>query len=119
MVVTLQNENEDKHMKIITPGHKYELANMDNPQNGQVIQFIEKKRGEAESFVTVNDGTTNEEVLEMLVDRLTSLNSKLACRENSIAITHLETALLWLNKRTANRQKVGVEGTHKPHSRIQ
>jgi len=39
--------------------------------------------------------------------------SKFACRENAIAITKLEEALLWLNKRTADREKRQVEGEHK------
>ena len=31
-------------MKILTPGHKYELANFENPElAGQVLQFIEKQ----------------------------------------------------------------------------
>jgi len=34
------------------------------------------------------------------------------CRENAIAITKLEEALLWLNKRTQDREKRQVEGTH-------
>jgi hypothetical protein len=34
------------------------------------------------------------------------------CRENAVAITHLETALLWLQKRTRERMARGVEGTH-------
>lgn len=38
--------------------------------------------------------------------------SKFSCRENAIALTHLETALLWLNKRTADREAREVEGTH-------
>ena len=38
--------------------------------------------------------------------------SKFNCRENAIALTHLETALLWLNKRTADREERQVEGTH-------
>lgn len=38
--------------------------------------------------------------------------SRFACRENAIALTHLETALLWLNKRTADREAREVEGTH-------
>ena len=38
--------------------------------------------------------------------------SKFGCRENAIALTHLETALLWLNKRTADREARAVEGTH-------
>lgn len=34
------------------------------------------------------------------------------CRENAIAITKLEEALLWLDKRTRDREKRQVEGTH-------
>ena len=40
-------------------------------------------------------------------------NSKFSCRENAIAITKLEEALLWLTKRTADREARDVEGTHK------
>jgi hypothetical protein len=38
--------------------------------------------------------------------------SKFKCRENAIALTKIEEALLWLNKRTADRDKRQVEGTH-------
>jgi hypothetical protein len=34
------------------------------------------------------------------------------CRENAISLTHLEEALMWLQKRTRDRQARGVEGTH-------
>lgn len=37
-----------------------------------------------------------------------------ACRENAIAITKLEEALMWLEKRTADREARQVEGTHTP-----
>ena len=37
---------------------------------------------------------------------------KFRCRENAVAITKLEEALMWLNKRTADREKRKVEGTH-------
>lgn len=109
-------------MKILTEGHRYELANFENKDElqNQVIQFIEKEaytiKNESDptftatQLVTVNDGTTNEEVLEVLIDRLQYLNGKFPCRENSIAITKLEEALMWLNKRTADRVKRGVEG---------
>ena len=39
-------------------------------------------------------------------------NAKFPCRENSIAITKLEEAELWLQRRTANREARGVEGTN-------
>ncbi len=32
------------------------------------------------------------------------------CRENAIALTHLEDALMWLQKRTRDRMARGVEG---------
>lgn len=110
-------------MKVLTPGHRYELANFEDKEaKGQEIQFIEKeevveKQEGNDTFfnrklVTINDGTTNEELIEVLIDRLIYLNGSFPCRENSLAITKLEEALLWLNKRTADRVKRNVEGTN-------
>lgn len=39
-------------------------------------------------------------------------DGKFKCRENALAITKLEEALLWLNKRTLDREARQVEGTH-------
>lgn len=99
-------------MKVLVEAHRYELENFEDKEgNGQELQFIQKEdKGDGNGFVTVSDGTTNEEVLEVLIDRLTGLNSKFPCKENAVAITHIETALLWLNKRTSDRMKRGVEG---------
>lgn len=102
-------------MKILNPNHKYELANFENPNNpGQIIQFIEKAYDGYGPVKTLNDGTTNEEVLRVLIDRLRGLGDKLPCRENSIAITKCEEALMWLEARTADRKARGVEATMKP-----
>lgn len=64
------------------------------------------------------NGTTNEEVIQILVDRLNTLQDmasrKYACRENALAITHLQEALHWLEARTKAREKRGVEGTSTP-----
>lgn len=96
-----------------TPGHTYILANFENKNGaGQVLQFIHKEpvsEGSTE-LKTISDGTTNEEVLEVLIDRMQFLNSKFPCRENSIVITKMEECLMWLNKRTADRIKRNVEG---------
>lgn len=97
-------------MKILTPGHKYELANFEGTEPTQVIQFIQKN---GEPLTTLNDGTTNEEVLSMLINRLSFLGDLLPSRENALAKTRCEEALMWLNKRTADRRSRGVEGTHK------
>ena len=45
---------------------------------------------------------------------LQHFNKTYPCRENSLAITKLEEAMLWLNARKRNREQRGVEGTSKP-----
>jgi hypothetical protein len=39
-------------------------------------------------------------------------DSKFMCRENALALTHLEEALHWLNHRAEKREARNVEGTH-------
>lgn len=100
-------------MKVLTEGHRYEAENFDKlTETGQIIQFIKKHPAADDPKIleTVNDGTTNEELIEILIDRLQYLNKKFPCRENSVALTKLDEALLWLNKRTADRIKRSVEG---------
>lgn len=115
-------------MKILVAGHRYVLDSMEG-KNPQILQFIEKQKVHASDcavhnepamengpcdcdmpLVTVNDGTTNEEVIKVLIDRLVEMGKKFPCRENSLAVTKLEEALMWLEKRTADRVKRGVEG---------
>ena len=65
------------------------------------------------------DGVTNEELIKVLIHRIDFLNNKwyngkFRCRENSLAITKLEEALMWLEKRTLDRIDRGVEGQLKP-----
>lgn len=97
-------------MDKIVKGHKYLLDNFEDKEGEpQVLQFIHKKNIGG-VFTTMCDGTTNEEVLEVLIDRMQYLQEKFPCRENAIVITNLEESLMWLNKRTTNRQARGVEG---------
>lgn len=59
------------------------------------------------------NGCHNEDLLVIVLDRLQGFqNSDFKCRENDIAITKIEEALLWLNKRTRDREAKGIEGTH-------
>jgi hypothetical protein len=105
-------------MKVLVEGHRYELENFERKRElVQFLQFIHREKkiddhGE-EHFVTTTDGTTNEEVLKVLIDRMYSMQMKAPCRENSIVITKLEECLMWLEKRTRDRQARGVEGTPK------
>jgi len=103
-------------MKVIIPGHQYSLANLES--GDQTISFIRKDiKGDSTDrdptrLETVQDGTTNEQVLLMLIDRLNYLQTKMPCRENALVITKLEEALHWLNARTERRIDEGKECTN-------
>ena len=102
-------------MRILRPGHRYALDTCEpTPIGGQtqVIQFIEKEqvcKGAVE-LRTVFNGTTNEDVLRVLIDRMNFLQEKVPCRENALVITKLEESLMWLDKRTSDRIARKVEG---------
>jgi hypothetical protein len=91
-------------MKIIDPAHTYQIT------GGQHITFIKRENGEL-----INNGTTNEEILEILIDRTVALNAKFPCIENDAALHHLQGALRWFNDRTAKRIAQGVETQDKAH----
>jgi hypothetical protein len=58
------------------------------------------------------NGITQEALLAVCIDRLRSFQAgPFACRENAVALTKMEEALMWLQKRTNDRLKRGVEGT--------
>lgn len=60
------------------------------------------------------NGVMSEDLIAMVICRLEHFQkSEFSCRENALAITKLEEALLWLRKRTMGREQRGVEGTHK------
>lgn len=98
--------------KTIRPGHLYQLRNMESKEEFQILQFIEKepKWPGSTEMVTVHDGTTNEAVLEMLINRMKYQYEKLPSEETAMAIKHLESALRRLEVRTIRRMARGVEG---------
>lgn len=59
------------------------------------------------------NGITQEVLLAIVIDRLRSFQSgPFSCRDNAVALTHCEEALMWLQRRTLERIKRGVEGTN-------
>lgn|ERR1051325_643671 len=57
------------------------------------------------------NGITDQALLAIVLDRMRSFNDgQFRCRENSIIITKLEEALLWMEKRGNDRARRGVEG---------
>ena len=59
-------------------------------------------------------GILDTDLLEIERDRLAAFQSgPYATRENAIALTHIEEALLWMNKRVEDRAEAGTLGTNK------
>lgn len=59
-------------------------------------------------------GVIDADLLEIVRDRLQDFQSgPFACRENACALTHIEEALMWMNRRVEDRMTRGVLGTAK------
>ena len=108
--------NKQNLIHVVDAGHKYKLKNVFSEETQtitQTIQFTKKtfdeKTGEQNSQI---DGTTDEAVLQMMINRMQVLNEKFPSEENATCIKHLEAALAALYARTEDREKRGVEGTH-------
>lgn len=85
-------------MHVFDEGHLYEV------NKNQLIQFIKRTNGEL-----VKEGTTNEELLEVLINRTEFLNGKFPCIENDMALLAMKAALEAFNSRTQKRVAQGVE----------
>lgn len=98
-------------MQVIEQGHTYHVDNLEG--GVQEISFISKAptSDTDPTLVTVQNGTTTEEVLSVLIDRMKFLNGRVPCEANEKIITSLESALTLLEQRTAERIERGVEGT--------
>jgi hypothetical protein len=90
--------------------HEYAVYYSDQTQEGHEIASIKFQKGPVKE--NGKNGLHNEDLIAIAIDRLQGLNSgDFKCRENSLAITKLEEAMMWLNKRTLDRRNRGVEGT--------
>lgn len=101
-------------MKVIEKGHVYEVKGSN--KTSEMIHFVKKAPSTPKpgsKLEVVSDGTTNEEVLAVLIDRMKHLNEMKPCSENRQVIKHLEQSLILLNRRTADRKARRVEGTSK------
>lgn len=59
------------------------------------------------------NGVTHEALLAIVADRLRSFQKgPYSCKANACALTHIEEAQHWLQQRTIERMRRGVEGTH-------
>lgn len=77
------------------------------------IQMVRGSKVLEQNTVNAMDGVLIEQLVAVALDHLQTINTgELATRENAIAITKLEEALLWLAKRTMDREANGTLGTY-------
>lgn len=75
----------------------------------ETIQFQEGARKDPNAI----RGVCDEDLLEIVRDRLKGFQSgEFATRENACALTHIEEALMWMNKRIEDRIERNVLGTY-------
>jgi hypothetical protein len=90
--------------------HKYAVEH--NPNSGDGFIYNIGFQDGPINVVGVN-GLTHEVLLAIVADRLRSFQAgPFACKANACALSHIEAAQHWLQQRTIERMRRGVEGTH-------
>lgn len=99
---------EENEMQYNAP-HRFSVSTVEEPSD--ILSVVHFQEGPIKECGV--NGVCNEDLIAMVICRLEHFQkSEYVCRENSLAITKLEEALLWLRKRTMGRENRGVEGTH-------
>jgi hypothetical protein len=116
----MAHTGNDKPYDVIEPGHvylAYHLELSEEPGHVEKTKIVFAKKepvqpGDSELEVTL-EGTTNEAVVGILIDRMLYLQSQLECPENKRVLQGLYMARDYLAARTKDRRNRGVEGTIK------
>lgn len=89
-------------MKVIDPGHVYELFTLDGEMSHPLV-FVKREGPGYPGNVGYHAGTNIQDVLRCLIDRVEYLNKQEECYENGMVISHLRCAFEHLEKRAAGR----------------
>lgn len=106
METTKYNALEELHNELNrgTPGDEVSL----NIGGKEVLRVKFQTGGTA---TTERNGVFIEDLLIVAYAKLAGYNQELPCRENSVALTKIEEAIMWLANRKAEREARGVYGT--------
>ncbi|WP_315076210.1 ABC transporter ATPase [uncultured Clostridium sp.] len=92
--------------------HKYEIKSysMDSQGNYDVYETIKFQKGPRNEEGSTH-GVIDTDLLEIVRDRLKAFQTgPFSSRENAIALTHIEEALMWMNRRVEDRIERNVLG---------
>lgn len=89
--------------------HAYRITPNGGEHPSQDILFQNGPRMDSDSIY----GVLDTDLLEIVRDRLKGFQSgEFSCRENACALTHIEEALMWMNRRVEDRIERRVLGTN-------
>ena len=92
--------------------HEYLISYLDDDGDLCNAGYLKFQKG-ARHLKDSQHGVTDQDLLEIVRDRLTCFTQgDMPSHETIIALTHVENALLWLNKRTEDRIERNVLGTY-------
>ena len=93
-------------MKILDVGHRYELLCLDGNKK-QILQFVKRHDTKKPWRFPGNNnsypGTTMQDVLHCLCNRIRYLESQIPCTENEAILHNLQQCLFLLEQRAARR----------------
>jgi hypothetical protein len=93
-------------MKVIDPGHEYELESVGNAENQRIV-FVKNEGVKYPGNVGFHGGILTQELLRVAIDRTKYLISQGTCMESEHALAALRQALAWYEVRAAR-----CRGTH-------
>lgn len=89
-------------MKVVDPGHIYQLACLDGgPRLTHTLRFVKRKGPKYPGNHNAYSGTTMQEVLRACIDRTRYVNHQQPCKENEWVIDSLRRAIQYLERRAA------------------
>ena len=92
--------------------HQYTIYHGLDPARDETKTEIKFQKGPRDVDGSVG-GVLDVDLLEIVRDRLAHFQKgDFACRENACALTHIEEALMWMNKRVEDRAERNVLGTY-------
>lgn len=89
-------------MKIIDPGHKYELDHLDGI-NKSILTFVKREGNKFPGNIGHYEGTNLQEVLRILINRIEYLNNQVPDKRNLVIIHKLLKSIWLLEDRAAER----------------
>ncbi len=96
-------------MKVLDEGHNYLLNNLDGLQSQQILTFVKRCDLENTKKFPGNfnsyPGTTLQNVIRALLNRMRYLQNQIYAPENSLIIFFLKSSLWLLEFRAARRHK--------------